>query len=420
MVKRLEATTSRFALKVITYALLCIGGGALSLGCGLSWTIPEDHFPGVNGRGFVSYFEKVGEVDFGDGLALPLIINFNSGNELVSPYFGKSFTLFLLESNIVQTAENTFLATFPDGSLNLFIRNRPEETILYGSDGWKGEIKGDMINVYAPCGWKLAFSRGRILSIVTDKDRKFDYVYSGNAVTAIRENGKDKLTVEADQGTGEVKALLFNNMRMEVVLDQKPKVQVIAGQRVVAGIDRALKYLNPTDGSSKAFEFAVNGQMQPTLKVVSKTNTDRIFVWDAATRLIVSDGDWVYNITTPNGVLATAAIKRENGQKQSEYWFDDEAKGLEITQGINGIKQIKTWFVSGVAAGALRKIEVIRPTGLTDVTYRASYDEGGGLLDGEHPFYSLIYKDNKLVNVVDRKHQFPLVITTNTKENPSK
>lgn len=345
-------------------------------GCGLSWDVPQDHFPGVNGKGFVSYFEKVGTVDMGDDLKLPLIINFNSSNEKISPYLGKSFTLFLLESNIVQTGDNSFMATFPDGSLNLFIRNSPEDTILQGSAGWKGVINGDTITAWAPCGWKFEFYKGHILSITTAKSRKLEFVYLGNVVQAIREGGAAKFTVE--QGNpGEAKALEFNAKRIEIALDQKPRVQNIAGQNVVGGIDRSLKSLDPSEGASRSFEFAVDQKVQPTLKIADQAGLLRLFTWDAGTKRAISDNDWTYNITPHDGT--TAAINRTNSNKQSEFWFRDTSNGMETIQGVDGVKIIKTWFLSGPLSGKIRKIERIA-NGKAEVVLGNVYDEQGRLI----------------------------------------
>jgi hypothetical protein len=186
---------------------------ASAFGCGLDWNLPTNHFDGVNEQGYVAYWEKVGDVDFGDDLKLPLVIGFRSNKEngAPSPYLGAGWILPLLESNFVQTGENSFVMMQPDGWNNLFLRR--DDTTLNGSAGWMAEIKGNTITAWAKCGWKLEFFKGHIVSMTTPKNRKFEFVYSGSVVTAVRENGVAKLTAE-QESTGKVKALLFNGKRI--------------------------------------------------------------------------------------------------------------------------------------------------------------------------------------------------------------
>jgi hypothetical protein len=342
-------------------------------GCGLDWTLPVNHFDGVNEQGYVAYWEKVGEVDLGDDLKLPLVIGFRSNHEtgIPSPYLGQGWIMPLLESSMVQTGENSFVMMQPDGWNNLFLRK--DATILNGSAGWMAEIKGDKIIASAPCGWRLEFYKGHIISMTTPKNRKLEFDYSGNVVTAMRENGVARLSVE-QESTGQVKALLFNGKRMEIAQDQKPRVQNIAGRNVVGGMERSLKSLNPSNGTSKSFEFAVNDKVQPTLKITSQANTERLFTWDPATKRIACDNDWTYNIT-PN---VDASIKRIR-HGEIEMWSREPQKGLETSLLSNGNQEVIHRFASGPLSGAVRKIQQVAH-GVSQTVYSATYSEIGKLL----------------------------------------
>ena len=350
---------------------------ASALACGLDWRLPTNHFDGVNEQGYVAYWEKIGDLELGDDLKLPLVIGFRSNKETSapSPYLGSGWIMPLMESNMVQTGEDSFVMMQPDGWNNLFLRK--DDTTLNGSAGWMAEINGNTITAWAKCGWKLEFFKGHISGMATPKNRKFDFVYSGNVVIAIRENGVDKLTVERGSA-GEVKALSFNGKSMEIVQDQKPRVQKIAGQNIVGGIDMSLRAINPTDATSKSFVFAVNDKLQPTLKITSKTDNERLLAWDPATKRIVSDNGWTYKITPGATEFANAAIERVNSQIQSEYWFYDSLHGQEINQGIDGTKTTKSWFTTGVLEQKVRKIEEV-VNGQNYIKYKAAYDETGSL-----------------------------------------
>ena len=44
--------------------------------CGINWTLPQSHFDGVDEQGRVNYTEKIGDLDLGEGLVIPLYILF--------------------------------------------------------------------------------------------------------------------------------------------------------------------------------------------------------------------------------------------------------------------------------------------------------------------------------------------------------
>ena len=105
-----------------------------------AWVSPsskglEPHFDGVDGKGHVCYSHQIAELDLGSDLKLPLIINFRSDRESSSTCFGKGWVLPLLESNIVQTAEDVFLMTQPDGWVRHFYRRNHGDTVLDGGPG---------------------------------------------------------------------------------------------------------------------------------------------------------------------------------------------------------------------------------------------------------------------------------------------
>jgi len=85
-------------LKIRSHFYACVALTVLtgqSIGCGISWKAPTNHFDGVNERGFLSYWEQIGEFDFGGALKIPLILNFRSNRDSVSPYGGYGWLVVL-------------------------------------------------------------------------------------------------------------------------------------------------------------------------------------------------------------------------------------------------------------------------------------------------------------------------------------
>jgi hypothetical protein len=395
MLSRLISPSSVFALVAF---LITQGVGRA---CGLEWTLPVNHFDGVNEWGYVSYWEKVGDLDLGNGLVLPLTINFCSSRDgWNSPYVGQGWMLPLLDSNFVQVDERTFRMVEPDGRIRMFWRGNSNDTILGSAGGWRAEIKGNEIDAYASCGWKVSYLKGHIVGLLTPRNRQLDFSYSGNTVIAIREKGATKLSIERDVATGHVNALVFSGKRIEITLDQKPRIENIAGQNVVAGMAESLKSIAPSTGPTKSFEFAVNNKVQPTLKITSNGGHERLFTWDPATERIVGDDGWEYEIKHPNGTDNPAEISRfAPTTKQKEYWFFDGTHGCETTIGSDNVRNVRTWFLSGIAAGKPRKLAASTKGFGEKIVSRFAYDEQGRIIRAELPSgLNLQYADGLLLS----------------------
>lgn len=379
-----------------TLAMLALAAGTVislmnflpsARGCGLDWVLPRNHFEGVTNQGHVSYWEKIGEVDCGDGLVLPLHINFSSRRDggAPSPYLGRGWLLALLESKFVQEGEDRFNMIQPDGLNNLFLRAEKGGSVLNGSSGWKGEIKGDTISAWASCGWKLVFTNGRIASMTTAKGRKLDWIYEGGKVSELREGNATRLKVEyGADGRMQALALPGGGERILVAQDKKPRVQTVAGQNVVAGVDNSLSRLVLADGREQEFTYGTDEKTRPTLEVGAVEYSPRIaaldnafgrqVVWDPQSKLVVRAGEWNYQITPAKNASSNAAIGRTNTQKQHEYWFRDDADGEETVLTSLGDRMTTKWFTSGNLSGKLRSIRLVNNQG-NSIIYKADYNE---------------------------------------------
>ena len=347
---------------------------SLLLGCGIGWTEPKSHFEGVDYQGHVLQVEKLGDLDAGKGLSLPIFAVFSSQSGNNSPYAGHGWTVPLLESRMLQVDESGFKLDQPDGWFRIFGRDKNNPNILNGQGGWKAEIRGDTITAWADCGSKLVFNKGRLVSMQL-KDRKFDFLYEGNRVSEIREGNLPVLRVEKEAITGEVTGFrLADNRQIGLQRSQRPRVQVINNQNLVGGMDQSLCRITQADCTVRTFEYAVDDKLNPTMKLGG-----RLIVWNPASKKIIKDGDWTYDIKPGAGPFDNAAIGRRNAKNQSEFWHRDGAKGEEIVQGIDGVKKVTSWFTSGKLAGKIRKVEEIRGN-VTNVLRQLSYNEEGRLV----------------------------------------
>jgi len=344
--------------------------------CGVDWRVPANHFDGVNEWGKLSYWRQIGKIDLGDNLEIPLIIGFNPTRGY-SPYLGRGWMVSLLESNIVQVDENKFLLTQPDGISRQFWRKKPTDTILQGQGGWKGEIRENLITVWADCGWKLTFNKGKIASIATPKNRAINLAYANGRVSEIQEQGRTILKVESDPMSGLINGLSYGTNHIGIELGDKPKIETIQGLNVVGGNEQSLHKLTLPDGTQAIYDFGVDEKLQPTLKVSG--DTSRQFVWNPMSGKAVQDGEWNYDIKPTETQYTNSAISRTNSKSQTEFWYLDKENGIETVKGLDGIQRITSRYTSGQLAGKIRDIKEIE-NGASRTALKNSYDENGRIL----------------------------------------
>lgn len=401
MIRRISILSATFKVAAMA-ALLPLQG----FGCGVEWKVPKDHFDGVNEYGYVSYWDKIGDLELGEGLSIPLVIGFQSDREWSSPYLGYGWILPLFDSNLVQTGENSFEMIAPDGYTVPLGRDGKKPTILAGPKGWKGEVSGDAITLWATCGWKLTYTRGKITSIATPKGKTLSISRdAGGAAREVSCEGKVVVRVERNF-KGLVTGLVLGEKRIGLEQTEKPRIQSILGKNVVAGKDMSLGKVSSAYDSIKTYEYGVTEKLQPKLTVTDAGKSPRQIVWDPASTFILADGDWKYDIKPSPTKGFNASIGRKNKANQEELWFFDSAGGQEISQNMQGVKYTTLWFTSGLLAGKLRQSVQTRTDNAVISYEKSLYDENGTLVrvmrnDGEIEYKngrpSKVTKNGKLI-----------------------
>jgi len=392
-------------IDILRVDICLIGLGATSLffsgealACGIEWKLPQSHFEGVDEQGHVLYGEKIGALDVGGDLQIPIHIMFKSNWMANSPCLGKGWMLPLLESRIEQTAERSYRLWQPDGWYRDFWCSKSSNTVLNGQGNWKAEIRGETLTAWAPCGWKLVFTKNRLSAIVTQKNQRLDLTSRNGQVTEVLANGLSVLRVERDAMTGRVKGLILRGgERIAIEQQARPRVQPIGEQKTVRGDDYSLSKVTLADGTVKTYEFGMVDQRRPTLKI-----GDRLIVWNGTNQLIAQDGPWTYDIKPDEkNPWANAAIGRKNAKGENEFWYYDGIHGQEIVQNLNQPKIVKSWFTSGKLSGKMRKTEKVQ-NGQSISCRRYHYDEHGQLLreicenDGEREVIDYVFDPAKM------------------------
>jgi hypothetical protein len=359
---------------------LLLGVGLLVLAncpafaCGISWLLPKSHFEGVDAQGYLMHSEKIGEIKLDDGLVLPVITLFETDFKSSSQYLGMNWMLPILESKVVQTDENTFQMWQPDGLYRKFKRDKKNPNILNNGSGWRGQIDGDKITLWAECGTRIEFVKGKITALQI-KNHKLSYSYLGNLVSEIKEGRNVLLKVNTDDNDEHVTGLtLANGKKISWELGQKPRIQVIKEQKLIGGIDKALVKLRTEDGLERQYGYGTDDKLNPTF-----TRNQITATWNPVSGFIVKDADWKYDITANTKSGANAAIGRVNEKGQREYWFYDKSRGSETIVETDGTKSVSTWFPSGKLFGKIRSVKKEK-AGKIIYEKTVSYNENGNLI----------------------------------------
>jgi hypothetical protein len=347
-----------------------------AVSCGLDWTLPQAHFEGVEEHGFVSYWEKIGEIDLGDKVVLPVNIGFNSHREGASPVLGKGWIVALLESHVEPIDENAMNVVMPDGWTFLFLRNANSET-WRGNAGWMGETNDARFTISAPCGWKIIYDHGKIQEIDGDQNGALTFCYNGGVPVEIDHNGTAILQVERDPASGMTSALVIAGRRVELSLAQRPRVVNLLGKNLINGFDPSLASMQQADGGKETFAFGTDQALNPTLTLNGPGQLPRTFVWDATTRQIKSDGAWTYALKQSGDHLR---FTRTSAQNQIESYETDESTGVTSEKSADGAEVATYRFVSGPLTGCVRKIEQLDGAGRRTPLYSASYYPSGLLM----------------------------------------
>ena len=369
------------------------------MACG-EFRMPSNHFEGVSSQGYVSVWKQLDSLDLGDA-SVPILLGAQTYRAIPSGALGSGWIMPLFDSGIVQRDENTFDMITPDGTMDFFSRDSSDPNILHGSSGWTAEIQGSDIIVHSKCGsgWKMVFRQGRLDTLSKGGHELGIQRDQLNRPTGITENGISRLALTRDEKTGLVSALEMNGKKYLFGYEGKPRVENVGGQNLVGGVEQSLHeitYPQEVGGKKETFDFAVTEKMLPSLKITDAEGKKRMIVWRTDGKML-QDGEWSYKITPSKVAGANVAIERTNQNVQTELWNRDEAKGIEVTQGIDGSKKIETWFTSGILKGRKRCTEEISNDKDNIIKY--------------------IYTENASLQKIERKSNGRLVSTDNISYN---
>jgi YD repeat-containing protein len=380
------------------------GFGLLLWACTFTaWARPVDLSPPGNGlgsaspEGYVSFYIDVATADFGNGLQLPLRVDFNSGSKSVSPYVGAHARCVLLEAIAVQTREGAFDVGLLCGKHLYLYRSKKDPTQYWDRNHeWQGELKGNVLRVFRDDKWELAYMNGRIATLRTDSGRILNWQWRDNVVTAITEGGRGGVfEVRFDPTSKLVTAFLVNGKAYGLELTQPQELVSVP----------SLTKLTWPDGRSESFALDT---ARNELTTKDREGTENRYTWHDKTRHIISDGEWTYQVGEVKSRYERPPLSRRNKAGEMQAYSYEAAKGISTSQASDGTIT-RQYFVKSAGPNymAVRKVERVEK-GKTTTTYRASFNEAGKLLreidgNGKITIYGYDAANNQVSAIQDGK-----------------
>lgn len=390
-----------FSKTTLVVFFLATGGARVALGCGLDWSEPRGRMEGCNNQGYVFVAEKLAEVTIpGETGAVPIWATFDSSRRMASPFAGMSWRIPFFEPALIQLTEDEFHLYEIGGWRRLFRRDAKNRDILNGAGDWKGQISKDKdkITVWATCGWRMDFVKGKITQIKTQRDKTLLYNYTKGRLASITCDGKTLVSIDPVEKPEGKLTILIEGRRYTLEKSKRPSIRREKDSYLVSGNTPCFHQWSGEKDSSRTFSYGVNDKSTPSMTITETGKPETIINWHPETQRITRYGEWQYEVKPSGSSLGNAQIGRTNPQGLTEYWFHDQAKGKEIVRGGNGVTQIMTWFTSGAAAGSVRSKEV-QQEGVTNIT-KYAYDENGGMRRKQSDGQRLTYMKGGLIESI--------------------
>jgi len=330
--------------------------------------------PYVDKDGYVNPIINLGEIDLGDGLFLPLSINFSSAIRPPSPEFGQGWDCPLFDAKVFDTQQNVKRMETLGGKDRYLVYNpRTGSWRHVFTDNWDGKVDGDYFDVIYRGGVKFVFYKGLISSIVLP---------DGKTISWNRENGK--LVSLQVNGLPPALQITYDKMgfAQQILLqpDKTGKAKQLykfGASLIYAGIDK----IECPSGRIIRFAQGHDKSLNPILKWSDSLYVPTTLHWDAKTGKILSDNDCTYQITELNNDNTWPKMARTNkANHQVESYYFNQNNGITDQVLPGGISRHIEMIES--PSPNYKTVRLIQDThnGVTQTLLRRAFDDKGHLI----------------------------------------
>ena len=355
-------------------------------------SIPSGGHGPIDSRGFAQHWVELTEVDFGQGLSLPLRLNLLSARVGNHGFGAGLWQSPLLSAGILTRSEKQLSVLLPCGRVLIMDAAQPGRFTTPDGE-WVGVVKGPRTLISREDGWEMEFNqKGHLIRLRTDAGRTvlWNRMADGSlrTLTEVAQNrpAATGLTVNKDAATGQVTSL---EARTAAGVKTWKLGYVDAGKRLteITFPDRSVERLRYT------FDAAGN----PGLTIQSRSLTETTLVWRKGVHTLMSDGLWSYAFKREKGDLYPLTTRTGPGGVK-EVFHDDFENSRTLFTSADGTQTIRQNVIAtGPAKGKLQSITRIlgenQAPGVQNkepgtknkeqLLYQASYDPQTGMLTEE-------------------------------------
>ena len=330
--------------------------------------------PYMDGDGYVRPIIVLGDVHFGQGLDLPLAINFSSALRSPSPEFGQGWDCPLFDAKIFDVQKNLKRVTTLGGR-DLFIGyNLRTDTWKHSySNHWTGQTKGEDFELVYDKAWKFNFHNGLISSLTTPNGRTLVWNRNGEKLVSLGESGKPPTLQILYDKVGIVQQILLNPDHLGVA----QKAYKFDTSLVYAGINK----IQCPDGRTITFDRSRDAAHNPVMAWTDSKNLGATLTWSVKTGKILSDGISSYKISEVSPDNTYPRISRTiNGTGKIESFYYDQKHGVtEETLADGTLRHIEMVVAPGANYKAIRLVTETKK-GKTITVLRRAFDGQGHVL----------------------------------------
>ena len=318
-------------MKLITQVLLW-GASVIGLAAAPSFTVPTSNLrnfdipiypisgsiaPYVDKDGYVDPQVNLGNVDFGNGLTLPLVLNFSSALRGPSPEFGQGWECPLFESKVFDVQHDLKRVETLGGKTLYFVYDaRHDIWRHYYTDAFTGRVVAGKFELTYKSGCKLIYDKGLITSMTMPNGRTLVWNRSGDKVVSLQETGRaPALEITYDK-------LGFAN-RLELNPDSFGKSGSTFSLEA-SPIYAALSKIHLSNGEIFSFAQGHDKSLNPFIVWGDPSLAVSSLTWDKKTGKIVSDGKYNYSIAevNPDDTYPRMARTDPKSGLSESYYFD--------------------------------------------------------------------------------------------------
>lgn len=384
--------TLRLCLTTAFFLALASPSSTQALPVDLS--IPPSVFGPTSDLGYGTHWVEMAELDFGQGLALPVRLGFLSGRSETSTLFGQMpWRAPLLSSRIYDRTAKSWKVLLPCGRVMTLVPSSAKPGEWATPDGeWFVTPKEKHTLVSRLDGWEMEFNhQDYLVRLRTD---------SGRQVVWNRDPGGSLLTVAELPSDPKKPAITGFTVRRDPTsrLISSFTYRTAQGQKVYSLSFDAGKRLSAVtfpDKTGHQISYTTTPEGHPSMKIIGRDLIPTTLTWHKENRTLLSDGIWSYTITPQPGNNPLMTRTGPHGEVESQH--DDSVNARELFTSAEGTQTLKQKVKSGPAKGKIEKISRILHANQESILRSMTAKDEPGTKNQEQVLYSATYNPQGLL-----------------------